>query len=80
MHEKIVIELHIWNITSQLWLIKAVLQINSNSVVSKEDKQTDKQNIYVKGEFQNSVVRLSFLCHITDIKIAWINPCIGTGP
>ena len=26
-------------------------------------------------EFQNSVVRSSFLCHITDIKIALINPC-----
>ena len=25
-------------------------------------------------EFQNSVVRYSFVCHITDIKIAWINP------
>ena len=25
-------------------------------------------------EFQNSVVRYSFLCHITGIKIAWINP------
>ena len=30
----------------------------------------------MKIEFLNSIVRLSFLCHITDIKIAWINPCI----
>ena len=27
----------------------------------------------MKTEFQNSVVRLSFLCHITDIKNAWKN-------
>ena len=26
-------------------------------------------------EFQSSVVRLSFLCHVMAIKIAWINPC-----
>ena len=25
--------------------------------------------------FQNSIVRLSFLCHIEDIKIVWTNPC-----
>ena len=29
----------------------------------------------MKVEFQNSVVRLSFLCHVTIIKIAWINTC-----
>ena len=28
----------------------------------------------MKIEFQNSIARLSFLCRITDIKIAWINP------
>ena len=27
----------------------------------------------MKIEFKNSIVRLSFLCGITDIKIAWIN-------
>ena len=31
---------------------------------------------FVKIEFENSIRRLSFLCHLTDIKIAWINPCI----
>ena len=29
----------------------------------------------MKIEFQNSIRRLSFLCGIWDIKIAWINPC-----
>ena len=28
----------------------------------------------MKIEFQKSTVRLSFLCGITDFKIAWINP------
>ena len=28
----------------------------------------------MKIEFQNSIAKLSFLCVITDIKIAWINP------
>ena len=31
----------------------------------------------MKIEFENSVRRLSFLCHLPDIKIAWINPCKG---
>ena len=35
-------------------------------------KQAIKQNIYTKTEFQNSIARSSFLCRITDIKIAWI--------
>ena len=43
------------------------------SVTKQTNKQTNK-NIYVQIEFQNSVERLSFLCCITDIKIAWINP------
>ena len=30
----------------------------------------------MKTESQNSIVRLSFLCHITDIEIAWINLCL----
>ena len=31
----------------------------------------------MKIEFQNkvSIKRLSFLCRLPDIKIAWINPC-----
>ena len=28
----------------------------------------------MKIEFQNSIRRLSFLCRLPDIKIAWINP------
>ena len=44
-----------------------------NSFVIKQ-KQTNKQKrIYMRTEFQNSIVRSSFLCCITDIKIAWIN-------
>ena len=31
----------------------------------------------MKIEFQNTIRRLNFLCHLTDIKIAWINPCIA---
>ena len=30
----------------------------------------------MKIESQNSIARLSFLCHITDIEIAWINLCL----
>ena len=30
---------------------------------------------FYKIEFENSVRRLSFLCCLTDIKFAWINPC-----
>ena len=43
--------------------------MNSNSLVIKKQKQTSK-NIYMKIEFQNPIVRLSFLFRITDIKIA----------
>ena len=33
----------------------------------------------MKIEFQNSVRRLSFLCHLPGIKIAWINSsCVIT--
>ena len=28
----------------------------------------------MKIEFENSIRRLSFLCRLTDIKTAWINP------
>ena len=49
--------------------------MNSNSLVFKQkQKQTTKQNIYIKIEFQNSIARLSFSCCIKDIKIIWINP------
>ena len=38
-----------------------------------------KQN-FMKIEFENSIRRLSFLCRLPYIKIAWINPWIlGTG-
>ena len=29
----------------------------------------------MKVELENSITRLSFLCRLPDIKIAWINPC-----
>ena len=44
--------------------------MNSNNLVNKQ-KQTNKMKI----EFQNSVVKFSFLCFIMDINIAWINTC-----
>ena len=31
----------------------------------------------MKIDFKNSIRRLSFLCCLPDIKIAWINPCWG---
>ena len=46
-----------------------------NSIIAVT-KQTSR-NIYIKIEFQSSIVRLRFLCRITDNKIASINPCIG---
>ena len=52
--------------------------MNSNGlVIPLRQKQTNKQTnkyLYMKTEFQNSIARLS-LCHIMDIKIAWLNPC-----
>ena len=59
--------------TSKFWLLKTLLQMNFNSKVIQ---QKQKQNLYMKIEFQNSVVRLSFFFRRTDIKIAWINPCM----
>ena len=44
-------------------------------VIKQKQKQTIKK-VYMGIEFENSIVRLSSLCHITDIKIAWINPWI----
>ena len=32
---------------------------------------------FMKIEFENSIRRLSFLCRLTGIKIAWINPGQG---
>ena len=34
-----------------------------------------KEN-FMKIEFENVITRLSFLCRLPDIKIAWINHCI----
>ena len=51
-------------------IAKKLLQINSNTSV-RMNRQT--KNIYIKIELKNSFGRL--ICHITDIKIAWINPC-----
>ena len=49
--------------------------MNSNNlIIKRKQKQTNKQKLYMKIEFQNSIVKLSFLCRITDITIAWINP------
>ena len=47
--------------------------MNYNSSVIKQ-KYYKTNKIYMKIEFRNSIVRLSYLCCITDIKIAWINP------
>ena len=33
------------------------------------------KQIFMKIEFENSIKRLSILCCLRDIKIAWINPC-----
>ena len=44
--------------------------------MSKSKNKHLKLHVYVKIEFQNWLVRLSFLCHIMDIKSAWINSCL----
>ena len=49
------------------------LQYLSNKINKQINKQTNR-NIYIKIDFQNSIEKLSILCRITDIKIAWINP------
>ena len=58
--------------------------MNSNSlVITQKQKQTYNKTIYIyiyiymTIEFQNPIARLSFLCRVKDIKIAWINPCIN---
>ena len=43
----------------------------ANELQISVTKETNR-NIYL--EFENSIERLSFLCRITDIKIAWIYP------
>ena len=49
--------------------------MNSTGLIIKQkQKQANKKNIDMKIGFQNSVVRFSFLCRITDIKIPRINP------
>ena len=45
--------------------------MNANSFVIRQ-KQKQKKCIYIKIEFQNSIVRV--LCHIMYIKIVWVNP------
>ena len=47
-------------------LLKMLLLMNYISLAIKQKQQTKKINI----ELQNSIARLSFLCHIRDIKIA----------
>ena len=43
----------------------------------QNNKETSKyicRSTYMKIGFQNSIRRLCFLCHATDIKIALVNP------
>ena len=37
-------------------------------------RQHALKQIFMKSEFENSIRRLSILCRIPDIRIAWINP------
>ena len=62
-----------------MWLLKSLLQMNSNSLVNKQKQKQTKKNIYMKIGFQNWIARFSFLCHVTDIKIVWINACVLDG-
>ena len=39
-------------------------------------RQYALKQIFMKIEFENSIRRLSILCRLPDIKIAWINPCL----
>ena len=58
-------------------IVKTLLQMNFNSLVIKQNKkQADKPKYVYEDEFHNSLVRLRFLCLLTDIKIAWKNFCI----
>ena len=38
-------------------------------------RQYALKQIFMKIEFEKSIIRLSILCRIPGIKIAWINPC-----
>ena len=58
--------------TYKYFLILTVANGNANEFQCLSNK-TDKQKLHIKIEFQNLIERLSFLCRITDIKIAWIN-------
>ena len=50
--------------------------MNSNSLITeqKNKQKSNQTNIYMKIEFKKSNVRLSLLCNMTGIKIAWVNP------
>ena len=37
-------------------------------------RQYALKQIFMKIEFENSIRRLSILCRLPDIRIAWINP------
>ena len=45
----------------------------ANKLQYLSNKKKTNGYIYIYIEFQKSIERLSFLCRITDIKIAWIN-------
>ena len=47
-----------------------------NATANELQYLSNKANKQTETEFQNLIERLSFLCRITDIKIAWINLCI----
>ena len=48
--------------------------MNSNSLVIKQ-----KQNMYMKTEFQNTIARLSFLCHIINRHQNYLDKCLTVG-
>ena len=67
--------------TSQFWFLKTVLQIKSNSLVIKQNEKKTKKYIYICENWVSKLnCKTEFLCHITDIKIAWNDPCISPGP
>ena len=56
-----------------IWFLKLILQVNSSISENKiKQKQKNNQN---KDWASNSILKLSFLCCIKDIKITWINTC-----
>ena len=50
--------------------------MNFNSLKIEQKQKKKRLYVYMKIESQNSIVRLSFLCRMTDIKSAWINPSL----